>query len=202
MKNTEIWKRHPEYPFVEVSTFGGVRTLDRVVSNGKGTRLVKGHVLKQCQYNGYLRVGISINGNLVHKRVHRLVAQTFISNPDNLPQVNHKDCNRANNCVSNLEWCDNAYNVRYREKYGISQTGHPVYAINLKTTEVSRFKSQMEASRVFGISHGNIVEVIKGKYKQAKGYWFTNADNNAVEATRAKFGDVVADKVKKLMDNR
>lgn len=198
MKNIEIWKRHPEYPFVEVSSFGDVRTLDRVVR----TRLVKGRVLKQyLNRNGYLFVQFSLNGKQVKKKVHRLVAQTFTPNPNNWPEVNHKDCNRTNNNIDNIEWCSRSYNQKYREKYGVS-FGHPLFAVNLNTMKVSRFSSQSEASRELKISQGNIGMVVRGKLNHARGYWFTNSDNNTIEATKQKFGDVVADKVKKLMDNR
>lgn len=120
---TEIWKAHPEIVGIEVSTMGRVRTLDRVTSTEKMTRFQKGRVLKQHDNGkGYLLVNIPINGKQSSKRVNRLVAETFLPNPDNLPQVNHKDCNRTNNDVSNLEWCDASYNQKYREKHGVSQT--------------------------------------------------------------------------------
>lgn len=205
--NNEVWKTYSEFSFVEVSTFGRVRTLDRVVPSGLGlTRLIKGHVLKQQDNgHGYLFVGFNMNGKTVTRYVHRLVAQTFIPNPDNLAEINHKDNNPTNNCVINLEWCTHEYNMQYKEKYGKSATeavGHPAFAINLKTSEVLCFQSQSEASRVLGIHVGNINSVIKGRYKTAKGYWFTNANSNAVEATRNRFDDVVAYKVEKLMDIR
>jgi len=204
MKNIEIWKAYPEFPWVEVSQFGDVRTRDRWVPyRGKGKLFIKGRILKQQRRNnGYLQVEFSVNGKTINRSVHRLVAQTFIPNPDNFPDINHKYCNRTNNNIDNLEWCSRSYNQKYREKYGVSNTealGHPVFAINLTTLEVSRFQSQMEASRVFGISYGNIVEIIKGKRKQSKGYWFTNDDSNAVESTRDKLGDKVAEKVDELM---
>ncbi|MGJ3781575.1 HNH endonuclease [Lactiplantibacillus plantarum] len=196
----EVWRELPGVPFVEVSSFGDVHTLDRVVPcRGKGTRLVKGRVLKQYpNKGGYLKVDISINGTKVHREVHRLVAQTFIPNSDNLPEVNHKDCDRTNNNISNLEWCTHEYNMQYKNKYGKS-LGHPVLAINLATLEVYRFRSQSETSRKLGLGHGSLNEVIKGKRNQTKGYWFTNADNKSVEATRDRFDDVVAYKVKKLI---
>ena len=98
MAEKEIWKSHPDIAGIEVSTFGNVRTLDRVVSSEKATRFVKGHVLKQfSSKGGYLRVSVQGNRKVVKKLVHRLVAQTYIPNPDNLPEINHKDCNSANN---------------------------------------------------------------------------------------------------------
>ena len=187
---TEIWKSLPGAPAVEVSTFGRVRTLDRVVPRGKHTLFIKGRVLKQNnRKDGYLQVSIPIDGKSDTKRVHRLVAQAFIKNPNDLPEINHKDSDRANNNVSNLEWCTRSYNRQYREKYGISTTesqGHPVFAINLDTLEVSRFQSQGEAGRAIGVSKGNINSVIKGKLKQTGGFWFVNDDDKATEAIKNK----------------
>jgi len=192
---TEIWKAHPDIPWIEVSTLGRVRTIDRMVSGrGNGTQFIKGRVLKQrYDKNGYLQVSIRIDGKRPKKLVHRLIAQTFIKNPNNLPQVNHLDCDRANNHVENLEFCTVSYNQQYREKYGVSQTevlGHPVFAINLDTMEISRFRSQGEAGQVLGVSQGNISSVIKGKYKQTGGYWFVNDDGHAVDVVKSKLHDV------------
>lgn len=177
MIKNEIWKPHPEFPWVEVSTSGNVRTQDRVVSIKKGTYAVKGQVLKQCHVRGgYLRVGFSTGSKKVTKRVHRLVAETFIPNPNNWTEVNHKDCNPSNNCVSNLEWCTSEYNIKYREKYGKAQN-HPVVAVNLITLDVLRFPSQKEAGRKLGIDHSRVSAVIKGKLKQVGGFWFTEDDS-------------------------
>ncbi|MCW6148355.1 NUMOD4 motif-containing HNH endonuclease [Lactiplantibacillus plantarum] len=195
MKNqTEVWQEHPDISGIEVSSLGRVRTLDRVISNGNGMYSIKGRVLKQRNdKDGYLQVNITVDGKLTMKKAHRLVAQTFIPNPDNLPQVNHKDCRRANNSVENLEWCDNSYNQKYRNKNGISQTeavGHPLFAINLATFEVSSFHSQHEVSRALGFNQPYVNAAIKGKYKQAYGYWFVNADEKAVDITKRKLRDI------------
>jgi len=92
----ENWKMHPDFSFIEVSNLGRVRTLDRVVSNGRGTYVRKGRILKQRDNgHGYLYVMFGKDGKAVNKSVHRLVAKTFLPNPNNLPQINHKDCNPA-----------------------------------------------------------------------------------------------------------
>jgi len=191
---SEIWREHPEIVGIEVSTLGRVRTLDRVTSSEERTQFLKGRVLKQCNHHGgYLHVGVSIDGKRVTKLVHRLVAQTFLPNPDNLPQVNHRDCDPTNNNASNLEWCNNSYNQKYREKHGISRAevvGHPLFAINLSTLKVSRFKTQHEAGRMLEINQGNIGAVIKGRYKQTHGYWFVNADENADDIIKQKLHDI------------
>ena len=191
---TEIWKSLPEYAGIEVSTFGRVRTLDKMVWNGRGTYPVKGRVLKpRDNGNGYLQVNIKVDGKFTTKYMHRLVAETFISNPYDFSEVNHLDCNRTNNNVENLEFCTHSYNQNYKEKFGISTTesqGHPLFAINLTTLEVSRFRSQGEASRALGFGQGSVSSVIRGKTKQAGGYWFVSDDGHAVDVVKSKLHDV------------
>ena len=99
----------------EVSSYGRVRSLDMYVKARYGNyRLHKGKVLSPGKdTNGYLKVNLCCNGKHKVISVHRLVAQTFILNPDNLPEVNHKDEDKSNNRVDNLEFCDRKYNVNY-----------------------------------------------------------------------------------------
>lgn len=192
---TEIWKSHPDILGIEVSTFGIVRTLDRVVSSEKRTDLIKGRISKQYDNGrGYLNVSIPIDGKWTKKAVHRLVAQTFIPNPDNLPEANHKDGDRTNNNASNLEWCSHSYNIQYRDNCGHTAKNNapksPVYAINLSTMEALRFHSQSEAGRAIGVSPGNINYVIQGKRKQTGGYWLVNADDKAADLTKHKLHEI------------
>ena len=99
----------------EVSSYGRVRSLDWFIVDSLGyKRLHKGKVLSPAKdKNGYLKVNLHCNGKHNIIRVHRLVAQAFIPNPDNLPQVNHKDENPSNDNVDNLEWCDQKYNINF-----------------------------------------------------------------------------------------
>lgn len=104
----------------QVSNFGNVKSLSRYVrtSDKLGGRRKKKETLLSLDVckNGYLRVSINKGGSRKHFLVHRLVAEAFIPNPQNLPQVNHKDENKANNRVDNLEWCDAKYNSNYGER--------------------------------------------------------------------------------------
>lgn len=202
----EIWKTYPDYPFIEASNLGRIRTKDRTIIHKDGVKqFIKGKVLKQYHHkNGYMYVGISYKGKKISLRVHRIVATCFLPNPNNLPQINHKDCNRANNNVSNLEWCTAQYNMNYKEKYGISyKEGTPkkaTLAINLDTFEILLFKSQREAGEKLGISYQNINKVVKGQRDKAGGYWFAYADENAVEKVRKRFGyNNIAKNVEELM---
>ena len=186
---TEIWKKHPEIEKLEVSTFGRVRS-------------VRGHYYKSLPNNcGYLQVFFRMNGKLVSKLVHRLVAQVFISNPNNLQQVNHRDGNRSNNNVSNLEWCTASYNQKYRNKHGVSQTeaaGHPLFAVNLNTLKASRFRSQHEAGRELGLFDQNIRAVIKGRRNSTGGFWFVNDDDKATDAIKNKLHKIRKDELEHI----
>lgn len=195
MAETEIWKAHPEYAGIEVSTFGNVRTLDKVTSSENRTWFTKGRVLKQYKNNrGYLQVKIKIDGKWTTKSVHQLVAQTFIQNPNNMLEVNHKDCDRTNNNAGNLNWCTHQENIAYRDKLGHTARNNapksPVYAINLVTLEVSRFPSQMEAGRSLGILYQSIYKVLKGRINQTGGYWFVRDDGHAVDVVKSKLHDI------------
>lgn len=98
----EVWKEIIEYPNYQVSDNGRIRNI-------KTNKILKPSV----NSNGYLRVTLSKNGKAKQFSVHRLVAGAFIPNDSNYPQVNHKDENKQNNNINNLEWCDNRYNTRY-----------------------------------------------------------------------------------------
>lgn len=125
----EIWKPISGYEgYYEVSTLGRVRGVDRTrrMVSKKGlehTAFVKGVTIKP-HYDSrgcYQIVGLNKNGKHHTRLVHRLVAETFIPNQDNLPEVNHIDEDKTNNAVSNLEWCDHLYNNRYGTKLTSSQ---------------------------------------------------------------------------------
>ena len=108
----EIWRPIEGYEgLYEVSNTGLIRSLDRFVGN---RNRIKGKILSiKIEKNGYCSVALSKYGKMKRYLVHRLVAQEFIPNTEGLPQVNHKDEDKTNNRVENLEWCDNYYNLMY-----------------------------------------------------------------------------------------
>lgn len=108
----EIWRPVVGYEgLYEVSNTGRVRSLDRYDSNN---HFLKGRILKLCaDKDGYLNVGLSLGNKVKKYKVHRLVAEAFIPNPYNLPQVNHRDEDKTNNRVENLEMCNAKYNSNY-----------------------------------------------------------------------------------------
>lgn len=208
----EIWKKYPEYPLIEGSSIGRVRTLDRRVLCGNHIQFVKGHILNRYHdKDGYLFVNFRVNGKTVNMKVHRIIASCFLQNPDDLSQVNHKNCVRDDNRIENIEWCSPEYNQRYRDKFGVSHKEvakalcRLVYAVKLTNFETICFESQHEASRELRIAQGDIWRVIAGQNKQAGGYWFTdNKDKIAkekileIKASIYFKGGVIAVNLKKL----
>jgi len=191
IRSVEFWKSWPGSAGIEVSSFGRARSLDCVRCDDNGARYTRGRYYKSSfNKDGYQQATILMNGKWTTKGIHRLVAETFVPNPNHMPQVNHKDGSRTNNNACNLEWSTASYNNQYKEKFGKSQKS-PAFAINLATLEVSWFQSQTEASRVLGIGVGNINVVIKGKGKQASGYWFVEDNDRTVENTKNRLHGIV-----------
>lgn len=116
----EEWRDIPLYEGIyQISNYGRIKTLSRFTSykdryGNNSQRLVREKIRRvHDNGNGYLFVGLWYNNKTNTEYIHRLVATTFIPNPLNLPQVNHKDENKKNNYVSNLEWCTGLYNTNY-----------------------------------------------------------------------------------------
>jgi len=104
--------------YYQISNDGKGRSKDRRVKAGYGkTRFQKGRLLKPRKTkNGYLRFCFAVDGVRQDYYVHRLVAEAFIPNPDNLPEVNHKSQDKTDNRVENIEWCNRSYNNNYGDK--------------------------------------------------------------------------------------
>ena len=124
--------------------------------------------------SGYLYVCLSKNSIVKHYYVHRLVAEAYISNPDKLPQVNHKDECKTNNCISNLEWCTNIYNQEYgtRKTRQTKKVSKGVYCLEVDRT----FYSINEAARQLDVSPGYISYALTHSNK-SKGYHFNYLTN-------------------------
>ena len=100
--------------YYEVSNIGRVRSLDRIINNNGVMQKIRSAVLCGAKLkNGYRYVVLCRNGRGALKPIHRLVASAFLKNSDNFPCVNHKDGNKTNNCVENLEWCSFAQNSQH-----------------------------------------------------------------------------------------
>lgn len=130
--------------------------------------LMKQHVMG----NGYLRVKLSRDCKRGMYLVHRIIAETFIKNEVNMPIVNHRDNNRANNRVDNLEWCDNSYNQKQRYLSGghVGTKRKKVYQLSLSGKFIAEYDSPIDAEKVTGVARQNISKVCRGLRQSAGGY--------------------------------
>lgn len=190
----EIWKDIEGYEGIyQVSSEGRVKSLNY-------HRTGQERILKaSCSGWGYPFVNLCKDGKKKTHRVHRLVAIAFIENPDNLPEINHKDEDKANNNVDNLEWCNRKYNVNYgthnqrmaealrgenhylygkhlseETKKKMSESlSKPVMCIHKINGYMVEYNSIKEAEKYTGIDNSAIAKCCKGKRRSAGGYkWF------------------------------
>lgn len=177
LENSEIWKDIKGYEGYQVSNLGRVWSV-------RSQSYLKGAI----NHGGYQSVQMKANnGKFKREYVHRLVALAFIPNPAGLPQVNHKDENKINNTVENLEWCSHNYNQNYGtkierqvQKRDYPKLGqHPqakkVYCVELNIV----FDCAKSATLKLGVNNADIGKACKGKLKTAGGYhWrYVDADN-------------------------
>ncbi|WP_300559653.1 HNH endonuclease [Companilactobacillus sp.] len=111
-----------------------------------------------------------------------------------MPEVNHLDCDIANNNAGNLEWCTHQENIAYKDKLGHTARNNapksPVYAINLATLKILHFNSQSEAGEKLMVNKGHINSVINGSRNQTGGFWFVNDNNNAADTIKQKLHEI------------
>ena len=161
-KRGERWEKLPGYENILVSNLGRVQVDNKLKK-------------QSLDKDGYYRVGIG-NGIKSKQPVHRLVAKTFIPNPDNLPVVDHINGSKTDNRACNLRWCTVAQNTQWAYDLGtLTANGNTMMALalNVETREAKIYPSQAEMGRQLGITSSEIAAAIDGKYKHAcHGYKF------------------------------
>lgn len=174
----ELWKDIPSYEgLYQASTMGRIRSLYT-------NKILKHEISK----NGYCKVTLCKNRVRKLCSVHRLVATTFLPNHNKKLQVNHKDGNKTNNCVDNLEWATSKENIihSYKNKLQIPKKGkeHPLYRKYGKENKTSKkinqydlqgnfiktWDSIMDVERILNINNGNISSCCNGKKRMAGGF--------------------------------
>lgn len=155
----EIWKPIPGYDGYEASSLGRVRSVDRYDKRGV---LLKGRVLKPTRDRGYSRVNLSVKGKRFEKKVHRLVMLTFRG--ESLLPVDHRDGNKDNNCLSNLEYVtarENLHRALFRRDHklpiGVSRKGEK-YHVRFHENGVRRFVGSYPTIEQAVVAYGTCLE--------------------------------------------
>lgn len=170
----EKWKSVKGYEgFYEVSDGGRVRSLDRNTRNSRNgnlTRFVKGRIKKQTERGGYLCVTLNKEGKWETVTVHRLVASAFLDNPSHLPQVNHKDENKQNNRLDNLEWCSAEYNNKFGTRAErMAKTQSRAVIASKDGVDYKRYPS-LASTKEDGMSPSNIKYACDGRFSTMYGF--------------------------------
>lgn len=146
----------------EVSNLGNVRSL---CAGRWKTRMDRKPVPDK---DGYLTVNIKKNGKYKCAKIHRIVAEAFIPNPNNYPAINHMDEDKTNNRFDNLEWCTNKYNNNYHGK--AQRCNKPVIQLTVDGVEIARFGSVNDAAKALNTNPANISAALHGVHKTMGGY--------------------------------
>ena len=156
----EVWAPIAQAPNYSVSSTGRVRND------------ITGKILKPYSCKGYQRIKLAVNGSSKDFKIHRLVAQAFIDNPDQLPQINHRDEDKSNNCIWNLEWCTNKYNCNYGSKVKAVEQLDPEGKV------IGSFRSMSEASLATGVCISGISQAVSGQRSCAGGFVWRKREEN------------------------
>ncbi len=152
----------------------GYEGLYAVTEDGRIWSYRRKKFLKPGVASGYLQAHLYINGVEKVFYVHRLVAAAYLPNPDNLPEVNHRDENKQNNDVSNLEWCDHSYNMNYGTR---NEKAAKAVSKAVRCVETNKiYNSMKEAGADIGVDASHISSVCKGKQKTCGGYHWEYID--------------------------
>lgn len=170
--------------------YEGQETDYSVSTEGEVRKDTTNYILSQSSQQDYKFVGLIINGKQKRMRVHRMVALTFIDNPDNKPYVNHINGNRSDNNVENLEWVTPSENTQHAVNTGLFKSGRTraVIQYNLNGEQMATFESATEAARQTGGSQSKITMCCRRQRDSANDYqWRYYDDIQDVQKIEKKF---------------
>jgi len=185
----EIWKDIEEYEGIyQISSHGRVKSLKRIVvgpSHIGGEIKIKGRIRKNhLRKDSYMGISLNKEGHCNSFLIHRLVANAFILNSENKPDINHKNGVKTDNRVENLEWCTSTENLKHAYRIGLKKANknllgkygatHPtskdIIQYDLSGNLIAKYGSAHEASRITKINRGSICQCARGEYLTAGGY--------------------------------
>lgn len=165
MEKDEQWKNIENYGSYQVSNLGNIKSLGFYVRKRNGGYYFRaGKLLSECYgSSGYSLVRLSNKDGIKTFNRHRLVAEAFVPNPDNLPQVNHIDGDKSHNYDSNLEWVTASDNIMYAYDHGIRKERKPIRMYDLSGNFLRYFTSGNEVERTLNIYRSGVCEACQGK---------------------------------------
>lgn len=171
----EVWKTVIGHEGYEISNYGRLRSKERKVVYKDGrVGVFKGKIMKpMLTHKGYYKYHLSSNGYRTSKQAHRLVAEMFIPNPENKPQVNHKDGDKLNNYVDNLEWVTNEENHQHKLENNLYPTTHipkQVGKFDLEGKLLETFPSIYAAAKSVEARQWEVSRCVNGQRKTFKGF--------------------------------
>lgn len=182
----EIWRDVAEYEgYYQVSNLGNVRSVERTVARSNYFVVLKSQVLKPAiRTAGYLFVNLSKDSKVKTKNIHRLVADAFLPNPQCKQEVNHKNGNKTDNNINNLEWCSrsenmiHSYDVLGNRRFGKDNPRAKVILQIKNGKVIGRFYGCYEAERMTGVKYGNINQCCNHRRKTANKYEWRYENEN------------------------
>lgn len=169
----EIWKDVLGYEgLYQVSNIGRIKSMARYIVCGHGGRNKRETILKnQTHPQGYPQIELNVGGKFRLIKIHRLVAESFLPNPNGLLVVNHINGIKEDNRVENIEWCTHQHNIIHAVKTGLRKVGRGEKSGNVKLKEsdipqiraLVKTNSQRNVAKMFGVTQGTVQSILKGK---------------------------------------
>lgn len=188
----EVWKDIPDYEGIyQVSNKGRIKSLARIVGNCKRKDKI---IIPKDNGSGYYKVNLYKNGKHKNHYVHKLVASVFINNENNKPCINHKDYNRKNNNVENLEWVSYKENndYSYCAEHSALKNSLRVLVIDLNNNPIKMFASIHQCGRYFNVDASHISGIIRNNYVFRKQYRLYSAyDEHSFNVDNIKLEKVI-----------
>lgn len=170
----KIWKQIPGYEGrYEINQFGIVRSVERYITSKRAKPYLRPGIIRKTELSGagYLQVKLCKDGKLHTRSIHNLLAKTFIHQPAGKTQVNHKDGNKLNNDLKNLEWCTQSENMLHSRRVLKDKANKPVVCYTPEGALLKRYPSIIQASEDTGVKPHAIIDYLRGRKYSKLYHW-------------------------------